>query len=125
MDASTLGAEAARFIDATPTPFHMCSEASSRLRAAGFRELAEATSWRGKLKAGALPPAVPPPPAHQPPLSAPMLLDGDNAQRVGWRGLFHVHSLEQVVDISTFVMGLPLWHSLLVQISSRVEVSIS
>jgi aspartyl aminopeptidase len=33
------------FIDASPSPFHVCVTAADRLRAAGFRELSEADAW--------------------------------------------------------------------------------
>ncbi|SEH63010.1 aspartyl aminopeptidase [Mycolicibacterium rutilum] len=33
------------FIDASPSPFHVCETAANRLRAAGFRELSEADGW--------------------------------------------------------------------------------
>jgi aspartyl aminopeptidase len=33
------------FIDASPSPFHVCATVASRLRAAGFTELAEADEW--------------------------------------------------------------------------------
>jgi aspartyl aminopeptidase len=33
------------FIDASPSPFHVCVTVADRLRAAGFRELFEADSW--------------------------------------------------------------------------------
>ena len=33
------------FIDSSPSPFHVCETAASRLRAAGFRELSEADAW--------------------------------------------------------------------------------
>lgn len=33
------------FIDASPSPFHVCATAADRLRAAGFRELSEAAQW--------------------------------------------------------------------------------
>jgi aspartyl aminopeptidase len=33
------------FIDASPSPFHVCATAAERLRAAGFTELAETESW--------------------------------------------------------------------------------
>jgi aspartyl aminopeptidase len=35
------------FVDASPSPFHVCHTAAERLRAAGFRELAEAHGWPG------------------------------------------------------------------------------
>ena len=33
------------FIDASPSPFHVCVTTAERLRAAGFRELAESDPW--------------------------------------------------------------------------------
>lgn len=33
------------FIDASPSPFHVCATVAQRLRAAGYTELAEADSW--------------------------------------------------------------------------------
>ena len=33
------------FVDSSPSPFHVCETAASRLRAAGFRELSEADAW--------------------------------------------------------------------------------
>ena len=33
------------FIDASPSPFHVCATVASRLRAAGYAELAEADEW--------------------------------------------------------------------------------
>jgi aspartyl aminopeptidase len=47
------------FIDASPSPFHVCATVSSRLRDAGYTELAEADEWppAGKfftLRAGSL-----------------------------------------------------------------------
>src|ERR1700733_5717636 len=33
------------FIDASPSPFHVCETVASRLRAAGFTELSEADEW--------------------------------------------------------------------------------
>lgn len=48
------------FIDASPSPFHVCATAALRLRDAGFTELAETDSWpgsRGKfftVRAGSL-----------------------------------------------------------------------
>ncbi|MCV7280566.1 M18 family aminopeptidase [Mycolicibacterium flavescens] len=33
------------FIDASPSPFHVCETAANRLRDAGFRELSEADAW--------------------------------------------------------------------------------
>ena len=41
-----------RFIDASPTPFHMCAESAKMLLAAGFVELAETDAWRPLLKPG-------------------------------------------------------------------------
>jgi aspartyl aminopeptidase len=34
-----------KFIDASPSPFHVCATVASRLRAAGYTELAEADQW--------------------------------------------------------------------------------
>jgi aspartyl aminopeptidase len=47
------------FIDASPSPFHVCETAAGRLRAAGFQELDEADPWPGEgrfftLRAGSL-----------------------------------------------------------------------
>jgi aspartyl aminopeptidase len=47
------------FIDASPSPFHVCATVASRLRAAGYTQLAEADEWRqaGKfftVRAGSL-----------------------------------------------------------------------
>ncbi|MGH3850532.1 MAG: M18 family aminopeptidase, partial [Pseudonocardiaceae bacterium] len=33
------------FIDASPSPFHVCATVASGLRAAGYTELAEADGW--------------------------------------------------------------------------------
>ena len=33
------------FIDASPSPFHVCATVASRLRAAGYTELAETDGW--------------------------------------------------------------------------------
>ena len=33
------------FIDASPSPFHVCATAAQRLDAAGFTELSEADAW--------------------------------------------------------------------------------
>lgn len=33
------------FIDASPSPFHVCQTAANRLRGAGFRELSESDAW--------------------------------------------------------------------------------
>ena len=35
------------FIDASPSPFHVCATVAARLTAAGFTELAETDSWPG------------------------------------------------------------------------------
>lgn len=35
------------FIDASPSPFHVCSTAADRLRSAGFTEVSEADAWPG------------------------------------------------------------------------------
>ncbi len=47
------------FIDASPSPFHVCASVAERLRAAGYTELAEADAWPGAgkffvLRAGSL-----------------------------------------------------------------------
>ncbi|KUI11507.1 aminopeptidase [Mycobacterium sp. GA-1285] len=47
------------FIDASPSPYHVCETAAARLREAGFRELSEADPWPGRgeffvLRAGSL-----------------------------------------------------------------------
>ena len=49
---AALAVEMIKFIDASPTPFHMCAEASTMLLAAGFVELAETDAWRPLLKPG-------------------------------------------------------------------------
>ena len=49
---AALAEEMIKFIDASPTPFHMCAEASTMLLAAGFVELAETDAWRPLLKPG-------------------------------------------------------------------------
>ncbi|EJZ04991.1 aminopeptidase 2, partial [Mycolicibacterium fortuitum subsp. fortuitum DSM 46621 = ATCC 6841 = JCM 6387] len=38
------------FIDASPSPFHVCATAAQRLRDAGFTELAETDAWPGTGK---------------------------------------------------------------------------
>ncbi|CAN5566473.1 M18 family aminopeptidase [soil metagenome] len=43
MSASAQGL--CEFVDASPSPFHVCATVASRLRAAGFTELAEADAW--------------------------------------------------------------------------------
>ena len=51
--ADALARAASKFIDSTPTPFHMCSEAGAFLEAAGFTELSEKEDgWRKLLKPG-------------------------------------------------------------------------
>lgn len=40
------------FIDASPSPFHVCQTAAERLRAAGFRELSEAAPWPARAADG-------------------------------------------------------------------------
>ena len=47
------------FIDASPSPFHVCATVADRLRAAGFRELREGDGWPGNgrffiVRAGSL-----------------------------------------------------------------------
>jgi aspartyl aminopeptidase len=48
----SLATEMMKFIDASPTPFHMCAEGATMLLAAGFVELAETDAWRPLLKPG-------------------------------------------------------------------------
>ena len=50
--AGELAHAACKFIDETPTPFHMCAEATRALKSAGFVELREADAWRPLLKPG-------------------------------------------------------------------------
>ncbi|BBY56478.1 M18 family aminopeptidase [Mycobacterium koreense] len=38
-------ADLCEFIDASPSPFHVCATVAQRLRAAGYRELAETDEW--------------------------------------------------------------------------------
>mmetsp|Transcript_11349 Transcript_11349/g.12869 ORF Transcript_11349/g.12869 Transcript_11349/m.12869 type:complete len:480 (+) Transcript_11349:213-1652(+) len=35
-----------KFVDASPTPFHVCSNAAAKLEAAGFKRLSESVSWK-------------------------------------------------------------------------------
>jgi len=48
----SLADEMIKLIDASPTPFHLCAEASTMLLAAGFVELDETDNWRPLLKPG-------------------------------------------------------------------------
>ncbi|MGI9164580.1 MAG: M18 family aminopeptidase [Mycobacterium sp.] len=41
------GRELCEFIDASPSPFHLCDTVADRLRAVGYTELAEADRWPG------------------------------------------------------------------------------
>jgi len=43
-----------QFVDASPTPFHVCKTAASKLEEAGFKRLSETDSWKsnGALKQG-------------------------------------------------------------------------
>ena len=41
------------FIDASPSPFHVCATVAQRLRAAGFTELAEGDAWPARKAARA------------------------------------------------------------------------
>ncbi len=50
--SETMARECAKFIDATPTPFHLCAEAAKRLVGAGFTELNESEPWAGVVKPG-------------------------------------------------------------------------
>ena len=47
-----LAVAAGKFIDSTPTPFHLCAQGAALLRAAGFVELVETEAWRPLLKPG-------------------------------------------------------------------------
>ncbi len=54
-----MSASLCEFIDASPSPYHVCETAAGRLRAAGYTELAEADAWSGDgkffvLRAGSL-----------------------------------------------------------------------
>ena len=49
---ASLATEMMAYIDASPTPFHLCAETSAMLRAAGFVELDETDAWRPLLKPG-------------------------------------------------------------------------
>ena len=50
--AHLLAEEMIKFIDASPTPFHMCAKGGAMLLAAGFVELVETDAWRPLLKPG-------------------------------------------------------------------------
>ena len=50
--AKELAVAAGKFIDSTPTPFHLCAQGAEILRAAGFVELEETEAWRPLLKPG-------------------------------------------------------------------------
>ncbi|KOO24000.1 aspartyl aminopeptidase [Chrysochromulina tobinii] len=50
--AHLLAEELITFIDASPTPFHMCAKGGAMLLAAGFVELVETDAWRPLLKPG-------------------------------------------------------------------------
>ena len=50
--AKELAVAAGKFIDSTPTPFHLCAQSAELLRAAGFVELVETEAWRPLLKPG-------------------------------------------------------------------------
>ena len=47
-----LAKAACKFIDETPTPFHLCNESAALLKAAGFTEIDETAAWRPLLKPG-------------------------------------------------------------------------
>ena len=51
-DKAELATALMTFIDASPTPFHMCAQASTMLRMAGFTELDECDQWRPLVKPG-------------------------------------------------------------------------
>ena len=50
--AKELAVAVGKFIDSTPTPFHLCAQSAELLRAAGFVELVETEAWRPLLKPG-------------------------------------------------------------------------
>ena len=52
MNGHSLAGDMMKYIDASPTPFHMCAESSAMLLAAGFVELQETDAWRPLLKPG-------------------------------------------------------------------------
>ena len=45
MNGHSLAGDMMKYIDASPTPFHMCAESSAMLLAAGFVELQETDAW--------------------------------------------------------------------------------
>ncbi|NMO00920.1 M18 family aminopeptidase [Gordonia sp. TBRC 11910] len=47
LDTSASAVGLGEFIDASPSPFHVCASVASELDAAGFRELAETDPWMG------------------------------------------------------------------------------
>ena len=49
---ASLAEQMIQFIDASPTPFHMCAEASGMLLDSGFVELEETDEWRPLVKPG-------------------------------------------------------------------------
>eukprot|EP00322_Chrysochromulina_rotalis_P005622 CAMPEP_0115840546 /NCGR_PEP_ID=MMETSP0287-20121206/6827_1 /TAXON_ID=412157 /ORGANISM="Chrysochromulina rotalis, Strain UIO044" /LENGTH=478 /DNA_ID=CAMNT_0003294161 /DNA_START=15 /DNA_END=1451 /DNA_ORIENTATION=+ len=52
MSAGAFAEAACKFIDKTPTPFHLCAEGGVILRQAGFSEVRETDQWRTILKPG-------------------------------------------------------------------------
>ncbi|ORV51276.1 aminopeptidase [Mycobacterium florentinum] len=48
LDMSASAAGLCEFIDASPSPFHVCATVAGRLRAAGYTELREAEPWPGE-----------------------------------------------------------------------------
>jgi aspartyl aminopeptidase len=50
--ATSLAQEACAFLDNSPTPFHLCAEASKMLLAAGFTALSETDAWGPLIKPG-------------------------------------------------------------------------
>jgi aspartyl aminopeptidase len=48
MNMSASAAGLCEFIDASPSPFHVCATVAGRLRAAGYTELREADPWPGQ-----------------------------------------------------------------------------
>lgn len=49
---SKIAQDFVNFLNASPTPYHAVDTIKSRLIGAGFRELLEATNWRGQVKKG-------------------------------------------------------------------------
>ena len=52
MASAAFAAEAVRYLDASPTPYHAVSEGCKMLQAAGFTYLSERQAWRGNVVPG-------------------------------------------------------------------------